>query len=291
MVVLIELPEAIVFSKQINETLVGKKIKTALKGQSPHKFAFPRKDAKKPSVGSEYSDTDFERLLKGKTITKSWSNGNCILVQMDDDYLLSLGCGGEKLLYHETKKTIPKKHQLLLTFEDETFFSVTISGWGEVRLLKTEQLDKHPHIGYDKIEPLSDEFTFEVFEKMIEEIPEDRKRNAKRFFISEPGFRGIGNGVIQDIFFLAKIHPKREMASLTKEERKLLYKTTRVELQKMADLGGRDGEKDLFGNWGGYKRRMHSKTKSKPCPECGEKIVKQQFGGGSIYFCPACQKI
>ncbi|MBD3192946.1 MAG: hypothetical protein GF308_20070 [Candidatus Heimdallarchaeota archaeon] len=288
---MIELPEARAFSKQINETLVGKKIKNALKGQNPHKFAFPSKDAKKPTVGSEYSDTDFERILKGKTITKSWSNGNCILVQMDDDYLLSLGCGGEKLLYHQTEKTIPKKHQLLLAFEDKTFFSVTISGWGEVRLLKTEQLDKHPHIGYDKIDPLSDEFTFEVFEKMIEEIPQDRKRNAKRFFISEPGLRGIGNGVIQDIFFLAKIHPKREMASLTKEERKLLYKTTRVELQKMTDLGGRDGEKDLFDNWGEYKRRMHSKTKGEPCPVCGEKIVKQQFGGGSIYFCPSCQKM
>ncbi len=285
---MIELPEAMAFSKQMNETLFGKKIRHAIKGQNPHKFAFPEKGTKQ--LGAEYSDEDFDRILKGKTITKSWSNGNIILVQMDTDYLLSLGCGGEKILYHETEKTIPKKHQLLLVFEDDTFLSVTISGWGEVRLLKTEDLKKHPHIGYDKINPLSDEFTLEVFEKLIEEIPENRKRNAKRFFISEPGFRGIGNGVIQDIFFLAKIHPRREMRSLSKEERKLLYETTRTELQKMSDLGGRDGEKDLFGNWGGYKRRLHSKVVDEPCPVCETPIVKEQFGGGSIYFCPSCQK-
>jgi len=286
---MIELPEAIALSKQINETLVGKKIRHALRGQNPHKFAFPQKDTKQ--LGAEYSDEDFNRILKGKTITKSWANGNVILVQMDTDYLLSLGCGGEKIIYHETKETIPKKHQLLLAFEDNTFLSVTVSGWGEVRLLKTEDLENHPHIGYERIDPLSGKFTFEVFEKLIEEIPEGKKRNAKRFFISEPGFRGIGNGVIQDIFFLAKIHPRREMSSLSKEERKRLHETTRVELRKMADLGGRDGEKDLFDNWGGYERRLHSKVVGEPCPVCETPIVKEQFGGGSIYFCPSCQNV
>lgn len=285
---MIELPEAIAFSKQINETLVGKKIKHALKGQTPHKFAFPMKDAKQ--IGSEYSDADFDTILKGKKITKSWSNGNVILVQFDTDYLLSLGCGGEKIIYHETEKTIPKKHQLLLVFEDKTFLTVTISGWGEVRLLKTEQLDQHPHIAFERIDPLSKEFTFDVFENFIDDIPENRKHNAKYFFISVPGFRGLGNGVIQDIFFLSKIHPRREMKSLSKEERKLLYETTQEELQKMADLGGRDSEKDLFDKWGGYQRRLHSKVVGEPCPVCGDSIVKQQFGGGSIYFCPICQK-
>lgn len=284
---MIELPEAIVLSQQMNETLVGKTIRHAVKCQTPHKFAFPEKGTQQ--LGAEYSDEDFDRLLKGKTITKSWSNGNVILIQMGMEYLLSLGCGGEKIIYHETEQTIPQKHQLLLTFEDNTFLSVTISGWGEVRLLKTDALDQHPHIGYDRLDPLSDDFTLELFETLIEKIPENRKRNAKRFFISEPGLRGIGNGVIQDIFFIAKIHPRREIRSLSKDERKLLYETTRKELQRMVELRGRDSEKDLFNQWGSYKRRLHSKVIGEPCPVCETPIVKQQFGGGSIYFCPSCQ--
>ena len=37
---MIELPEAIVLSKEINEALAGKQIKAVETGQSPHKFAF-----------------------------------------------------------------------------------------------------------------------------------------------------------------------------------------------------------------------------------------------------------
>lgn len=286
---MIELPEAIAFSKQINDYLVGKKVKQVIKGQTPHKFAFPM--GGENQLGAEYTPEDFNRILAGKTITKSWSNGNVILIQMEKDYLLSLGCGGERIIYHETMKTIPKKHQLLLHFEDDTHLTVTISGWGEVRLIKAKELDKHPHIGFNRIDPLSDELTLDTFEKLVDEIPLERKRNVKAFLISSPGFRGIGNGVIQDILFLAKINPKRVITTLTKTEMKKLFETIKTELQKMADQGGRDSEKDLFNNWGGYKRILHSKVAGKPCPNCGESIIKEQFGGGSIYYCPNCQKL
>ncbi|MFX1316348.1 MAG: DNA-formamidopyrimidine glycosylase family protein [Promethearchaeota archaeon] len=278
---MIELPEAIVISKQINETLMGKSIKSAIRGQNPHKFAF---------IGN-HSDDEVSQILKGKEIKKSWSNGNIILVQMDPGYFLSLGCGGERILYHEQDKTIPKKHQLLLEFSDQTYLTVTISGWGEVRLLESENIDKHPHIQFNKIDPLSEEFTFITFEKLIQNIPEEKKCSVKKFYIIEPGLKGIGNGVIQDIFFLSKIHPKIEMKSLAKEERKLLYETTRNELQKMIKLGGRDCEKDIFDNYGRYQRIMHNKSVDTPCPVCETLIKKQQYLGGTIYFCPSCQKI
>ena len=133
---MIELPEAIVISKQINETLVEKSIKSAVRGQNPHKFAF---------IG-KHSDDEISRILKGKKIKGSWSNGNVILVQIDPGYLLSLGVGGERILYHEQENTIPKKHQLLLEFKDQTYLTVTISGWGEVRLLESKNIDIHPHL-------------------------------------------------------------------------------------------------------------------------------------------------
>ena len=278
---MIELPEAILISTQINDTLIGKTIKSAIRGQTPHKFAF---------IG-KHSDEEVSQILKGKKIKKSWSNGNIILVQMDPDYLLSLGCGGERILYHEQDKSIPKRHQLLLEFKDKTYLTVTVYGWGEVRLIELKNIDKHPHIQFDKIDPLSEEFTFNTFEELIQKIPEKKKCSAKKFCITEPGVRGIGNGVIHDIFFLSKIHPKIEMKSLTKEELKLLYKTIRNELHKMVTLGGRDSEKDIFDNYGKYKRIMHSKSAGTPCSICGTLIKKQQYLGGTIYFCPSCQKI
>jgi formamidopyrimidine-DNA glycosylase len=297
---MIELPEAIAIAKQIDETLKNKIIKLAIRNHTPHTFIFPQdrelvkekghKSDYPPQLGEEFKDDLFSETLKGRRILKSWSMGNAIMIQIGEEYILSLGCGGEKIIYHEQEKTLPKKHQLFLEFEDQTYLTVTISGWGEVRLFKTEDLDKHPHVGYQRIDPLSDEYTFEKFNEMIEEIPDNRKRSAKYFFISEPGLRGLGNGVIQDIFFLSRIHPARQMKSLTKEERKLLYETTRKELKEMAVKGGRSTEKDLFDTNGGYQSTLYSKTAGTPCPNCATLIEKKAYLGGSVYFCPTCQK-
>ena len=76
-----------------------------------------------------------------------------------------------------------------------------------------------------------------------------------------------------------------------KDARRKLYETTREELQKMVEMGGRDSEKDLLDKWGGYKRKMHSKVVDGPCPSCKTPIIKEQYGGGSIYYCPTCQKL
>lgn len=295
---MIELPEAIVIASQIHDTIKGKTIKNAIRGQTPHTFMFPMEPEKmpdrykkesEPQLGEEYMGEAFSKALNGKSIKKSWSNGNVIFVQMSQDYTLSIGVGGEKIIYHEHEKTLPNKHQLFLEFEDQTYLTITISGWGEVRLIETKDIDKHPHVGYDKFDPLSEDFTFKDFNNLIEEIPENRKRNVKRFFVSKPGFRGIGNGVIQDIFFKSKIHHSREIKTLSREERELLFNTTKNELQEMVNLGGRNSEKNLFDDYGGYKRIMHSKTANTPCPNCETLIVKKQYGGGSIYFCPKCQ--
>ena len=297
---MIELPEALALAKQINDVLVGKKIKNAIRGFTPHKFLFPMDEHNLPEhqyqgasvqLGQENKGEFFTNRLKGKTIQRSWGNGNIIFIQIDDDYTLTLGCGGQKIIYHENDRNLPKKHQLFIEFEDGTYFTVTISGWGEVRLFESKFIDQHPHVCYDKLDPLSKEFTFEKFDELIDALPENSKCGAKYFFITKPGLRGIGNGVIQDIFFLAKIHPARKMKTLSKEERRTLYDTTRKELNEMAIKRGRSTEKDLFDNDGGYQTKLYSKTAGTPCPNCATIIEKKAYLGGSIYFCPKCQKV
>jgi formamidopyrimidine-DNA glycosylase len=59
----------------------------------------------------------------------------------------------------------------------------------------------------------------------------------------------------------------------------------------MTDLGGRDTEKDLFGNMGGYKTILSKNTVQNPCPGCGGTIIKEAYMGGAVYFCPVCQKL
>jgi formamidopyrimidine-DNA glycosylase len=93
---------------------------------------------------------------------------------------------------------------------------------------------------------------------------------------------------LQDILFEAGVSPKRKTALLTEEERIRLYRAVRNTIAAMTQQGGRDGWTDLFGNPGGYVRKM--KTEREVCPACHAPLAKEAYLGGKVIYCPNCQK-
>ena len=83
----------------------------------------------------------------------------------------------------------------------------------------------------------------------------------------------------------------RKMCTVSSSEYKKIYCSIKETLKDMYELGGRDTEKDIYGKYGGYKTKMSKKTVEKPCPVCGGEIIKKAYLGGSVYYCPSCQKI
>jgi formamidopyrimidine-DNA glycosylase len=113
----------------------------------------------------------------------------------------------------------------------------------------------------------------------------------KALLATEQRIPGLGNGVLQDILFNAGVHPKRKKSTLSDFQKAELFHCLKVTLKSMTDRGGRDTEKDLFGNLGGYKSVLSKNTYSVPCPNCGDTIIKEAYLGGTIYYCPACQPL
>ncbi len=276
---MIELPEAVTIARQISKELKGKKIVSGVRGSSPHKFAFTGK----------HTDEEFATIIKDKTVGLARADGSVILVDVEPSYVLSLGCGGERILYHTNNETLPKKHQLLLNFQDHTYLTVTVSGWGEVRLLEQLDLPNHPHIKKNAVSPLSDAFTLTHYKNLLKTLPNSKRVSTKYFIISQPGIWGIGNGCLQDILYRAKIHPKRPITSLSDAERETLYHAIKQTLVEMVKRGGRSSERDLYNKTGSYQQLLHSKAVGRPCSECGTPIKKIQYLAGAAYFCPSCQ--
>lgn len=275
---MIELPEAITIAGQITEALRGKQITEGIRGNSPHKFAFYNREP-----------AEYAAILKDKTVGKARDHGWAILVPMEPDYVLVLGEGGERILFHESERTLPKKHQLLLRFTDDTCLSVSVQGWGAALLLHESEVATHPHLAGRGPSPLTEEFTWDYFLRLFGGLKEEDSRAVKFFMISKPGILGVGNGVLQDILFNAGIHPKRKVMALDDDEKRSLYAATRSTLREMADLGGRDSDRDLYNRLGGYKRILDSTKVGQPCPRCGTPIEKISFLGGASYYCPTCQ--
>ena len=77
---------------------------------------------------------------------------------------------------------------------------------------------------------------------------------------------------------------------LSEEDIDRLFNTVKSTLEEMTRRGGRDTEKDLYGALGNYRTILSKNTYHDPCPVCGERIQKEAYLGGSIYYCPHCQR-
>jgi formamidopyrimidine-DNA glycosylase len=275
---MIELPEALVIARQMSDALKGKRIVSGDRGNSPHKFAF-----------SSGTSEEYAAIFADQTVGGSTAHGMSILTEIGADHTLVLGCGGERILFHTGERTLPKKRQLFLHFEDGAYLTVAISGWGNTLLLPRAEAGRHQHVRADRITPLDKAFTWDYFRQLFDPLAQDSKASLKYFLISEPGIWGIGNGCLQDILFHARLHPRCKAVDTSEAERQALYRAIRETLQQMVDLGGRDSEYDLYNQPGGYRRILDSRSVGKPCPECGTPIEKSQYLGGAVYFCPACQ--
>lgn len=275
---MIEFPEAVAIARQMSDELKGRRIRAGIRGNSPHKFAF--------YTGSP---EEYESILGGKTMGEAIDHGSLIVASVEPDYALVLGGGGERILLHQDESTVPKKHHLMLEFEDGAFLTVSVQGWGSALLLRRSDLEAHPYIGRRRVSPTGNGFTLEYFLGLFDELEDGDPRSAKYFAISKPGIWGLGNGYLQDILLKAKIHPKRRAIDLSGDERRAFYEATRDVLRRAVELGGRDTERDLYNHPGGYRRTLHSKMVGQPCPECGAAIERISFLGGASYFCPVCQ--
>lgn len=275
---MLELPEAATIARQLGATIVGKVINQVTTAYTPHKFAWFHGDA-----GA------YHKILTSKTITSASNYGGLVEIRADNTTLL-FG-DGVNLRFHNSDEPRPKKHQLLVEFLDNSAMSASVQMYGGIWCFNTGEFDNPYYAAArEKASPLSDEFSRVYFENLIS-APEVQKLSAKAFLATEQRIPGLGNGVLQDILWQAKIHPQAKLFTLTEDRKEQLFQSVKSVLSAMTFQGGRDIEKDLFGKQGGYRTQMSKNHVGEPCSYCGGTVKKGNYMGGSIYFCEQCQVI
>ncbi|MBN1591761.1 MAG: endonuclease VIII [Candidatus Coatesbacteria bacterium] len=273
-----ELPEIMVLAGQMNGTLKGKVISKGSLGNSAHKWVWYNR-----------SHEEFEKLTGGKSIGEAYPRGRWLCIPLEPGFVLVLGEFGGKALYHASGSKPPKKYHLLINFEDGSFFTLMTQMWGAIELYAQGEELQRNYIKDMRTTPTDAAFTLDYFNALIDELVEGQKRSAKSLLTQDQIIPGLGNAIAQDILFRARIHPRRAISELTKDERESLYRAITDTVSEIRERGGRYDEYDLFGNLGGYIRLMDKNASGKPCPECGTTIEKIQYLGGSCYLCPTCQ--
>jgi formamidopyrimidine-DNA glycosylase len=273
-----ELPEVLNLAEQINKTIYGKRISVVTAAHTPHKLAW------------YYGEpSQFSNLLAGKTIGKATAYGGLVEIKAGNANIL-LGEGGN-IRFHKNNEPHPVKHQLLIEFEDGTALSDSVQMYGGMGAFPEGKLEnKYYKAAKEKPSPFSPLFDEKYFNLMAGS-PEVQKLSLKALLATEQRIPGLGNGVLQDILFSARMHPKKKVNTLSGQDKKLLFDSVKNTLAAMLAGGGRDIESDLFGHPGGYKSILCKSTVNKPCPVCRTNIKKEAYLGGSIYYCPKCQEL
>ncbi len=275
---MIELPEAAVLARQINDTVSGKKIKQVIAAHSPHKFAWYQGDPEK-----------YQDILQGKIIDSAEGFGGMVEIKAEDTRIV-FG-DGVSLRYCEDQDKRPSKHQLMIEFADSTVICASVQMYGGLWcFVQGDFENQYYQQAKAKSSPLSDRFDHNYFHSLVS-VETVEKLSSKAFLATEQRIPGLGNGVLQDILFNAGLHPKKKVKTFTAEDKENLFNSIKHTLSEMTSQGGRDTEKDLYGCPGGYKTKLSKLTAGKPCPICDTTIVKEAYMGGSVYYCVNCQRL
>jgi formamidopyrimidine-DNA glycosylase len=273
-----EIPEAVTVARQLNKELKGKTID----------------DVRLSAACVALIEQGFINLhtvrLNGRKVDAITSLGKWINIHLEPEmYLLFALETGGKILYHTNQASLPDKYHVRIDFNDRSFLTEQISGWGWAKGMLSEELETNRYPGHPGLCPLDEAaFTFPAFKRIL---AEDGSKITRQVLLDQNKIAGIGNGYLQDILFKAHIHPKRKVGSLNEEEQLRLYQAVCETLAEAVHLGGCEFSVDLYGRPGRYHRLMSEASKGQPCPRCSTLIEKISVLGGSCYICPKEQFI
>ena len=107
--------------------------------------------------------------------------------------------------------------------DDEKLIYNDIRKFGFIKFIKRVDLDQNTHLKFLGPEPLSTEFNIQYFKKYLI----GKKRTIKNILMDQKFVSGIGNIYANEILFLSKVKPTRNVKTLRVTEIKKIVEFTK----------------------------------------------------------------
>lgn len=260
-----ELPEVEFAAARLREAATGRRIATAA--------------ALHPSLQRSLPLADCDRLA-GRRIAAVTRRAKIQLVTLDDGQVLEVHfrmTGDWEFGLADGPP--PSYERFRLTFTDGTCVSLVDSrAFAVVRLHAAGAL-RLPALGP---EPLDEAFTVDVFAAALA----TRKGPIKPVLLDQKVVAGLGNIYAAEALWVAKIHPTRAAASLSRVRIARLHEAIRLVLT--AAPTGRYYARDAAARAEPESWRVYGRE-GEPCTRCDRIIRRITQAGRSTYYCN-CQK-
>jgi len=195
--------------------------------------------------------------------------------------------------YYNINEVKDQKHDRVIFFfnKNQKLIYNDIRKFGFIKFLKKKKLKNNLHIKNLGPEPLRKKFNYAYFKEHII----DRNRVIKDILMDQKFVSGIGNIYANEILFLSKVKPTRNVKNLSEFEIKKIIKFTKKVLSNAIRLGGSsikdfsssNGKKGSFQqHFGVYGKKGDFCSNS----GCKKKIIKSSISNRATFFCSKCQK-
>ena len=267
-----ELPEVETYRRYLEETSLHQQI-----------VDFTAADPKR-QVTMPYDE--FRQEIKGRQMVKTTRIGKHLLVGLDNGKVLSLhfGMTGD-LHFYRLPEDAPR-------FERATFFLangfklafVDSRKFGRIGLWESEAAYiKSKKLGSDALEITPAELWKNL---------QKRKSPLKPALLDQKVLAGIGNWLVDEILFQARLHPETTASEITPAQLKRLTKAIWEVLQTSVQQEAiyRRLPTSYLIHAREWDDSPHAdKDAHKNCPRCQAPILKTVVGGRATYLCPRCQ--
>ena len=245
--------------------------------------------------------------LSGKKFKKIYRRSKFLIFKIDHScaMLVHLGMTGKFFFidnkkikyktsfYYSLNEKKDKKHdRVVFIFKDnQKLIYNDIRKFGFIKFFHPNNNKKIFHLNKLGPEPLEKKYNLNYLRKYIS----GRKRNIKDILMDQRCVSGLGNIYVNEILFLSKVKPTRQVINLKNSEINNIVENTKKILKIAIKYGGssiknfsnEDGKKgDFQQHFNVYGR------KGKKCSnvDCNQNITRIVVSNRATFFCEKCQK-
>lgn len=269
-----ELPEVETLKRQLQRTIVGKKISQVI-------------------VLREKSFQGNPKEIIGKKIIEVERRAKILIIKLTGNLhpatynylIIHLKLTGQ--LIYQSKAN--KHTRVIIEFSDKSrlyFNDLRVFGW--IRIIKTKNEKQKMKNNFGP-EPFSQEFSAGYLKNIFSKTA----RAIKLVLLDQQLISGIGNIYSSEALWKAGIRPTKQARKLSNLEIKKLREAIIMVLEKGIESGGASDNtyRQLNGMSGQYQKHfLVYERDGKKCRKCQNIIKRIKIGGRGTFYCPKCQR-
>lgn len=236
-------------------------------------------------------DEEFRIKVRDERITNIARRGKFLLFYLEEYVLVSHLRMEGKYKIVSKDEPLTKHTHVVFHFTDGTDMRYEdVRKFGTMHVFPIgEEFKKKPlnQLGPD---PFETTYTPEYVKERLSKT----SRTIKATLLDQTIIAGLGNIYVDEVLFLANIHPERRSHTLTEQEIETIYIKAKEVLQHAIDLGGTTIRSyvDGKGEMGMFQQELYAYGQDgKPCHHCGTLIEKIKVAGRGTHYCPECQSL